>query len=47
MLTDVAIRSLKSRDKPYKVSDRDGLYVHVSSSGAVTFRLDYPAARSA
>ncbi len=41
MLTDVAIKSLKSRDKPYKVSDRDGLYVHVSSSGAVTFRLDY------
>jgi integrase len=41
MLTDVAVKSLKSRDKPYKVSDRDGLYVHVSSSGAVTFRLDY------
>ena len=41
MLTDVALKNLKSRDKAYKVTDRDGLYVHVSTSGTVTFRLDY------
>ena len=41
MLTDVALKSLKPREKPYKVADRDGLYAHVTISGAVTFRLDY------
>lgn len=41
MLTDVALKNLKSREKAYKVTDRDGLYVHVSTSGTVTFRLDY------
>jgi integrase len=41
MLTDVALKCLKPRDKPYKVTDRDGMYVHVSTSGTVTFRLDY------
>ncbi|PCD02415.1 integrase [Sphingomonas spermidinifaciens] len=41
MLTDVALKNLKPRDKAYKVTDRDGLYVHVSTSGTLTFRLDY------
>ncbi|MDP3488712.1 MAG: tyrosine-type recombinase/integrase, partial [Phenylobacterium sp.] len=41
MLTDVALKNLKSREKAYKVTDRDGLYVHVSTSGTATFRLDY------
>jgi integrase len=41
MLTDVALKSLKPREKPYKIADRDGLYVHVAISGVVTFRLDY------
>ena len=41
MLTDIALKSLKPKDKPYKVSDRDGMYAHVTTSGAVTFRLDY------
>ena len=41
MLTDVAIKSLKSKEKPYKVADRDGMYVVVAPSGTVTFRLDY------
>jgi hypothetical protein len=27
MLTDVALKSLKSKEKPYKVTDRDGMYV--------------------
>ena len=41
MLTDVALKKLKSKEKPYKVADRDGMYVVVAPSGTVTFRLDY------
>ena len=41
MLTDVAIKRLKSKDKTYKVADRDGMYVAVLPSGAVCFRYDY------
>ena len=35
------LRHLKPKEKPYKVTDRDGMYVLVSPSGTVTFRLDY------
>jgi integrase len=41
MLTDVAIRRLKQKDKTYKVADRDGMYVAVSPAGQITFRYDY------
>ncbi|RWE05400.1 MAG: DUF4102 domain-containing protein [Mesorhizobium sp.] len=41
MLTDVALKALKPRDKIYKVADRDGMYVRVMPSGAISFRLDY------
>lgn len=41
MLTDTALKNLKARPKPYKVTDRDGMYVFVSPGGAMTFRLDY------
>lgn len=41
MLTDAALKFLKPKDKPYKVSDRDGMYVAVQTSGAVIFRFDY------
>jgi Arm DNA-binding domain len=41
MLTDTALKNLKPKEKPYKVSDRDGMYVVVAPSGTVTFRLDY------
>lgn len=41
MLTDIKLKSLRPRDKPYKVADRDGLYVMVSLTGSITFRLDY------
>ncbi|MDQ0510022.1 tyrosine-type recombinase/integrase [Ancylobacter amanitiformis] len=41
MLTDTAIKSLKSQKKLYKVSDRDGMYVVVQPSGAIVFRYDY------
>ena len=41
MLTDSKIKSLKPKDKLYKVADRDGLYVSVTPSGTITFRYDY------
>lgn len=41
MLTDAALKSLKARQKPYKVADRDGMYVVVSPAGGIVFRLDY------
>lgn len=41
MLTDTAIRSLKPKEKPYKVTDRDGMYVLVTVKGGISFRLDY------
>ena len=41
MLTDSKLKSLKPRDKIYKVTDRDGIYVTVAPTGAISFRLDY------
>ena len=41
MLTDAALKRLKPKGKPFKVSDRDGMYSFVSASGTVSFRYDY------
>jgi len=41
MLTDTKLKALKPKDKLYKVSDRDGLYVVVLTSGTVSFRYYY------
>jgi hypothetical protein len=41
MLTDTALRKLKPKSLTYKTSYRDGMYVTVSPTGAVTFRYDY------
>jgi integrase len=41
VLTDAALKNLKPKPKGYKVTDRDGMYVHVSPSGTISFRLDY------
>ncbi len=41
MLTDIAIKSLKPKEKIYKVADRDGLYVAVTPAGSKIFRYDY------
>lgn len=41
MLTDTKLKSLKAKEKLYKVADRDGLYVSVSPAGTVSFRYDY------
>lgn len=32
---------MKPGEKPYKVSDRDGMYVTVLKSGVILFRYDY------
>jgi integrase len=41
MLTDAALQNLRPRSKIYKMTDRDGMYVVVATSGAITFRYDY------
>lgn len=41
MLTDVRVRTLKPRVKPYKVADRDGLYLLVQPTGGRWWRFDY------
>ena len=40
-LTDTQIRSLKPKDKPYKVSDFQGLYVTVAPSGSRLWHMKY------
>ena len=40
-LTDTALRNAKPRDSAYKLSDRDGLYLLVSTSGTKLWRFDY------
>ena len=37
MLTDSALQNLRPRSKIYKVTDRDGMYVVVATSGTITF----------
>jgi integrase len=41
MLTDAALKNLKPKDKVYKVTDRDGMYVRVGTNGTISFRYDY------
>lgn len=41
MLTDMRIRSLKPSDKPYKVTDGEGMYLFVTPAGSKLWRLDY------
>ena len=41
MLTDAALKALKPKEKLYKVTDRDGMYVLVTPNGSLSFRLDY------
>ncbi|MFZ2294569.1 MAG: tyrosine-type recombinase/integrase [Polaromonas sp.] len=41
MLTDTALRNLKPGVAPYKLADRDGMYVTVSTAGTIAFRYDY------
>ena len=41
MLTDTKLRNLKPTEKLYKVNDRDGLYVAVTTGGSISFRYNY------
>jgi Arm domain-containing DNA-binding protein len=41
MLTDAALKHLTPKEKNYKMTDRDGMYVLVRPSGTLTFQLDY------
>ncbi|MEQ4513114.1 tyrosine-type recombinase/integrase [Dickeya zeae] len=41
MLTDTRLKSLKPKERLYKVADHDGMYVAVLPSGTVSFRYDY------
>lgn len=41
LLTDAALKALRPKEKSYKVTDRDGMYVVVSPAGTLSFRLDY------
>lgn len=40
-LTDTALRNAKPREKAYKLSDGDGLYIEVMQSGAKYWRMKY------
>jgi len=40
-LTDTTIRNAKSREKPYKLSDSQGMYILITKKGRKYFRLDY------
>ncbi|POF63874.1 integrase [Novacetimonas maltaceti] len=41
MLTDAAIRRAKPKDKPYKLSDAEGLYLLVQPNGTRLWRMKY------
>ena len=40
-LTDLKVQSIKAADRPQKITDGEGLYLHVSPSGTKTWRFDY------
>src|SRR5208337_442482 len=40
-LSDKALRALKPKDKPYKASDGQGLYILVTAQGSRLWRFDY------
>ena len=41
MLSEIAVRQARARDKDYKLSDSEGLYLYVSKSGHRSWRLKY------
>ena len=40
-LSELAVRTAKPKDKPYKLADAAGLYLYVATSGTRLWRLDY------
>ncbi|WP_159642583.1 Arm DNA-binding domain-containing protein [Sphingorhabdus sp. 109] len=41
MLTDKAIKAATAKEKPYKITDGNGLFLHVSTKGHKTFRFKF------
>lgn len=41
MLTELQLKTIKPKEKAYKVADKDGLYAHVSVKGTISFRYNY------
>ena len=41
MLTDEKCKEAKAKEKPYKLGDRDGLYLFITPSGAKSWRYNY------
>lgn len=41
MITDTELRKLRPKEKTFKVADRDGMYVTISTAGTKSFRYDY------
>jgi hypothetical protein len=41
MLTDTQVQQATAHDKPYKMADGGGLYLHVLTTGAKVWRHDY------
>lgn len=40
-LSAAAVKNAKPKDKPYKLSDRDGLYLYVTPKGSRLWRMNY------
>jgi len=40
-LTDAKIRNLKPKERPFKIADFDGLYIHVTAKGSKLWRMKY------
>lgn len=40
-LTAARVSRAKPKDKPYKLSDRDGLYLQIEPSGLRVWRMNY------
>ena len=40
-LSDIKVRNLKAQDKPYKVSDFEGLFILIKTSGSKSWRFKY------
>jgi len=41
MISDLAVRNAKLKDKPYKMADSGGLYLHVQPGGSKLWRMKY------
>ena len=41
MLTDTAVKKAERRDKPYKMADSGGLYLHVAPTGSKSWRMKF------